>query len=161
MVRKICRESFVPSLAVGIAVAALACNNQNEPDSNSTMMKRSAVTASAAAGAVINYRENDFGRPPSNLPPLPPAQPPAVSPSPPLAVPASQHPGHLSNKVVNKPAARAGAGAPMSPAPTAEYRTKQAAYLQQLQQLEPSIAGRPAEEQELRRAALKHSVLGQ
>ena len=145
------------------AVVSLAC--ASEPASSggaSTTTMRSAVTSAAPLpNTSIAYRENDFGRPPGWVGLPPPSGSLSPASAPPAAVPASQYRGHFGNKVVDKPIAAAASSLPASPAPPAEYLAKQAAYLQQLQQLEPSLAGRPTEEQELQRAALKRSVLGQ
>ncbi len=84
---------------------------------------------------------------------------------------AAQHPGHFSDKAMNKPArpSMTGAASPLtgasaasvsSPAVSADKISRQRSYLQQWQDLEPSLASLSQEERDARRAALKKSVLG-
>lgn len=76
----------------------------------------------------------------------------------PLAVSASQHPGHFRNKLSIKPAAET--SATLLPAPSVEYLAKQAEYAARLKILEPTLVGMPENEQATRRADLKATVLG-
>jgi hypothetical protein len=86
-------------------------------------------------------------------------------------VSAAEHPGHFSDKGMNKTARRATAGAATPagaasvasatpPVVSADKMAKQRSYLEQWQQVEPSLAALSQEERDARRAALKKSVLG-
>ena len=117
----------------------------------------SAVTASSPAADIsTGHRENDVGPRPGTPPPQQIARVPEA--------PASQHPGHLSNKVVtgktrDRPASMGTLSLTPAPAP-ADYIAKQNQYQQEWLELQPTIANLPPEEQDARRAALKRAVLG-
>lgn len=148
----------VPRAALLAAMACLACVNEPGSSSTTTVTRRAVSTPSAPSAATVSsYRKNDFGSSPSTFRPLPPG-PPVTAPSQPAAVSAAQYPGHFRNKVVNKPAADPLAWTP--PPASAAYIAKQNDYARQLKDLEPTIAGLPADEQATRRADLKRSVLG-
>lgn len=72
------------------------------------------------------------------------------------------HPGHFSDKVTEKPAhVSAPAGRAAAPVPNPAVIAKQAAYLQEWRRLQPSLAKLSPDEQSVRRANLKRSILGE
>jgi hypothetical protein len=90
-----------------------------------------------------------------------PVAPPAAFPI--EALPAVKHPGHLANKDLRAskpPAPKAVAGAGGARPVAADVIRKQADYLRRWSELQPRIAHLSPDEQEARRDALKHAVLG-
>ncbi len=171
--RRISRLTFitVASIAV-VAAAGLGCTagtsdpTGSDPAAESTVKTTEALTAGPSAPARAG-RSALFepGRPVGFKGVA------RVQNAPQLA--AGQHPGHFSNKGMNKTPgmSTAGAATPASaavaasasaspPVVSAEKIAKQSSYLQQWQQMEPSLAALSQEERDTRRAALKKSVLG-
>ncbi len=142
-----------------VATGALGCNLVADPGSvaEPTTTNKAAVTDVAAPRSGTRrssvFRESDIKTGP---------QPgtPAAQPIPRRAiVPASEHPGHFREKVVDKTAAQTPTSAP--PAVPAAYVAKQRDYLARWDELRRTITGLPQEEQDARRAELKRTVLGE
>jgi hypothetical protein len=129
----------------------------NAPSSSvETGRTQAALAADPNASAPQPVGQGAFGQfeapPPANL-----VAPAGVTRAPILS--ASQHPGHLADKVVKKPSPSAqAAAAPAAVDP--DVIRKQSAYLQQWEAMRPSVAGLPTAEQERRRADLKRQVMG-
>ena len=145
-------RAVTPTVALFLVAMAtgLACANEPAAPTADTTTRKAAVTA-AAPSRGLPQSLDDVGMRPGGTPPQQIVRPPDV--------PASQHPGHFRNKVVDKPAPIAGGTAP--PRVPAAYVAKQDEYLRQWSALQPTIADLPQQEQDARRAALKRSVIGE
>jgi len=144
------RPGTLLTTACTLAALVPACNLSQPSAREESTTRASAVTAAARASLPPRSAWNDIG-------PRPGTPPPQQIPRP-AAVPASQHPGHFENKVVNKPPAVAAVAPPPVPA---AYVAKQNEYLRQLSAIEPTVGTLPVEERNARRAALKRQVLGE
>jgi len=140
----------VTALAIA-ATTFLACNSDVPAPNDQVTARTSAVTTSAPTDEPTFRRGNDYGAPPNAAPPKQTARSPVVA--------VSEHPFHVRNKLVEKPA-RAAAVAP-PPTPPAAYVAKQNEYIEKWRELEATKAGLSPGEQDARRAALKRSVLGE
>jgi hypothetical protein len=141
-----------------LASTLAACGNANpEPagggsgETSSAVASASVTHDNARTQAVIQFGEGPRERNDRFEMPRPPA-----------VVPASQHPGHFSNKVVEKPAQQAlAAGDSQESAEVAapDYIEKEQRYVEAARALEETVSD-PAELSR-KRSALKASILGE